>query len=283
MNLIDCHCHTSNSPDGEGDVKQLCKRACELNLSALGITEHCEANRLFSKEHYGSEPRNEFEVYNNIEIFEKSMKDNTDAAIEFSDKLNVLCGIELGQPYADFSGSESLISDKRLDFVIASAHELVDAEDFAFLEYTQKNVNDYLERYFKTVYEMCKWGKFDILGHLTYPLRYIEGISKIKVNTDLYKEIIAESFKLLIAKGKGIEINTSGLRQPYGLTFPTSEYIMLYRSLGGEIISLGSDAHCSSDLGKGIAEGAEIAVEAGFKHICFFRKRKPVFIKISKE
>ena len=164
-----------------------------------------------------------------------------------------------------------------------NAHELVDAEDFAFLEYTQKNVNDYLERYFKTVYEMCKWGKFDILGHLTYPLRYIEGISKIKVNTDLYKEIIAESFKLLIAKGKGIEINTSGLRQPYGLTFPTSEYIMLYRSLGGEIISLGSDAHCSSDLGKGIAEGAEIAVEAGFKHICFFRKRKPVFIKISKE
>lgn len=197
-------------------MKQLCKRACELNLSALGITEHCEANRLFSKEHYGSEPRNEFEVYNNIEIFEKSMKDNTDAAVEFSDELNVLCGIELGQPYADFSGSESLISDKRLDFVIASAHELADAEDFAFLEYTQKNVNDYLERYFKTVYEMCKWGKFDILGHLTYPLRYIEGISKIKVNTDLYKEIIAESFKLLIAKGKGIEINTSGLRQPYG-------------------------------------------------------------------
>ena len=101
MNLIDCHCHTSNSPDGEGDVKQLCKRACELNLSALGITEHCEANRLFSKEHYGSEPRNEFEIFNNIEIFEKSMKDNTDAAVEFSDKLNVLCGIELGQPLQD--------------------------------------------------------------------------------------------------------------------------------------------------------------------------------------
>lgn len=280
MNLIDCHCHTANSPDGEGSVIQLCERACELGLKALGVSEHCEANRLFSQEYYGVEPKNEYEIFDNKDIFEKSVRDNTAAKEEFSDRLNMLCGIELGQPYADFENSEKLVSDERLDFVTASAHELVDKEDFAFLRYSKDNVNAYLKEYFDDIYAMCKWGKFDILAHLTYPLRYIEGIAKIKVDITPYREIIAESFKLLIEKGKGIEINTSGLRQPYGKTFPTLDYIKLYRSLGGEIISLGSDAHCAADLGKGIKEGAELAKEAGFENICYFKKRKPNFVKI---
>ena len=133
MNLIDCHCHTANSPDGEGSVIQLCERACELGLKALGVSEHCEANRLFSQEYYGIEPKNEYEIFDNKDIFEKSVRDNTAAADKFSERLNMLCGIELGQPYADFENSEKLISDERLDFVIASAHELVDKEDFETL------------------------------------------------------------------------------------------------------------------------------------------------------
>ena len=26
-----------------------------------------------------------------------------------------------------------------------------------------------LDDYFKEMLEMCKWGRFDVLGHLTYP------------------------------------------------------------------------------------------------------------------
>lgn len=280
MNLIDCHCHTANSPDGEGSVKQLCMRASELGISVLGISEHCEANRLYTKEHYGNEPKNEYEIYNNIGIFEKSMAENTAAISECPENLTLLCGIELGQPYADFCGAQSLIEDKRLDFVIASAHELKDKEDFAFLSYTHENIKIYLKEYFESIYEMCKWGKFDILAHLTYPLRYINGIAKLDADISEYNEIIAESFKLLAQNGKGIEINTSGLRQPYGLTFPTLEYVKLFKELGGEIISIGSDAHCAADLGKGIKEGTELALAGGFEYISYFKNRKPQFIKI---
>ena len=127
---------------------------------------------------------------------------------------------------------------------------------------------------------MCKWRKFDILAHLTYPLRYINGIAKLNVDISQYNEIISESFRLLIQNGKGIEINTSGLRQPYGLTFPTLEYVKLFKELGGEIISIGSDAHCADDLGKGIIDGIKLAETGGFKYISYFKNRKPEFIKI---
>ena len=67
-----------------------------------------------------------------------------------------------------------------------------------------------LDDYFKEMLEMCKWGRFDVLGHLTYPLRYIQGDCGIQIDLSTYKDIIREIFCTLIQKGKGIEINVSG-------------------------------------------------------------------------
>ena len=93
-------------------------------------------------------------------------------------------------------------------------------------------------------------------------------------------DIIEEIFKVIIQNGKGIEINTSGLRQKYGDVFPSFKYIKLYRELGGEIITIGSDSHTTEDLGKGIPEGISLAEKAGFTYVSYFIKRKPCFIKI---
>ena len=95
-----------------------------------------------------------------------------------------------------------------------------------------------------------------------------------------YEEIIAECFKVLINKGKGIEINTSGLRQTYGRTFPDFNYIKLYKDLGGEILTIGSDSHSTYDLARGIPEGIELARFAGFVSTCYFKKRKPYFVNL---
>jgi len=84
-----------------------------------------------------------------------------------------------------------------------------------------------------------------------------------------------------VAKGKGIEINTSGLRQAYGDTFPNLECLKLYRDLGGEILTIGSDAHSNLDLGKGIAQGLDIARAAGFTNIAYFEKHEPQFLKLA--
>lgn len=84
-------------------------------------------------------------------------------------------------------------------------------------------------------------------------------------------KILSEKFLYTYPKGKGIEINVSGLRQKYGKPLPDLGYVKLYRSLGGEILTIGSDAHCTADIGRDISAGVEMAQAAGFKYLTYFK------------
>ena len=279
--LIDCHTHTQFSVYSEADVNLMIERAIELQLSAYAITDHCECNRWYGEERYKGEDA--YPYFDFGKDYENSVSTVTKLKEKYSGRINLICGTEMGQALQDIEVAEKIISDKRLDFVIASLHQLPKTEDFAFLDYTkftQPEIKVLLERYFTEIHKMCLWGKFDILGHLTYVLRYIEGAYNIKVDMKPYDFIIEEIFKAVISNGCGIEINTSGLRQKYGDCFPSYDYVRLYRELGGEILSLGSDTHFVEDVGKGISEGAEIAKRAGFDYIAYYKNRKPEFIKI---
>lgn len=278
---MDCHTHTKLSPDGTGTVQQLCDRAAELGLPVLAVTEHVEMNRFFSQAHYGIQPRNEWEVFDHAAVLEQSLETLSAAKAQAAQQgVMLLCGMEMGQPNTDFGLSEAAAKDVRLDFVIASLHELLEQPDFFCLNYHKESVLTLLEDYFSQLYDICRWGKFDVLGHLTYPLRYMEGEAGIPVDLTLFEEQIRACFRALIENGRGIELNTSGFRQKYGKPFPTLEYLRLYRELGGEILTFGSDAHCAEDLGKGIAEGERLAKAAGFENACYFVRRNPVFITL---
>ena len=141
-------------------------------------------------------------------------------------------------------------------------------------------IYDLLERYFTELNEMCRTNSFDVLGHLTYCLRYMKQRHGIEPDISRFDDIIADSFRTLAQNGKGIEINTSGLRQGFGETFPNLRYTKLFREMGGEIISVGSDAHTAEDIGKNVRDGIEIAKAAGFTRIAYFKKRQPQFIAI---
>lgn len=280
-NYIDCHTHTRFSVDSDADIIGMIEKAMSLGLSAYAVTDHCECNRWYSEEHYPDETT--YRYFDFGRDFENSVTAVTKLKEKYDGKLNLICGVEMGQGNQVPEIAEKIVSDKRLDFVIGSMHQLPKTEDFAFIEYDKMTVEEMeklLEKHFMEVYNLSKWGKFDILGHLTYPLRYIEDKGNIKVDMSRYEEIIREIFKTIIYNGKGIEINTSGLRQKYGKPFPEYRFVKMYKELGGEILSVGSDAHTVADLGKGVADGAEIAKQAGFKYLCYFKERKPQFLII---
>ncbi len=278
--MIDLHTHTSFSPDSDEPMKNMIERAIELGLEAYAVTDHCEADRFFERENYKRpQTDHEYDIYNYNEVYEKSLSALTKAK-EIYPNFNLLCGIEWGQALYDMKATEIMCADKRLDFVIGSLHELEDMPDFAFIDYSEFDIDALLTKYFEEIARMCKNPVFDTLAHLTYTLRYIEGEQKIKVDMDKYKDIIAQAFKSLAYNGKALEINTSGLRQGYGKTFPTLDFVKLFKEMGGEIITLGSDSHRACDIGKGIATGEEIAKAAGFKYCAYFKERKPVFIKL---
>ncbi len=278
---MDCHTHTSFSPDGTGTAAERVYRACAIGLPVLAITEHVEMNRFFSQGYYAVPPRNKWEVFSHDRVLEQAL-DTLTSEKEKAATLGVtlLAGMEMGQPNADFALSEIVQRDRRLDMVIASLHELLEKPDFFCLDYQVENSVALLESYFEQLYTICQWGKFDVLGHLTYPLRYMQGEAGIHVDLEPYAEVIRSCFRALIDNGCALEINTSGFRQAYAKPFPTLAYIRWYREMGGELLTLGSDAHCDADLGKDIEKGVAMARAAGFSYLCYFQCREPVFVSI---
>ena len=282
MTLIDCHTHTQFSVDSDADINECVKRACGLGLSAYAITDHCECNRFYSKEHYPDETT--YQYFDFGVDFENSVSAVTKLKEQYSGKTELLCGTEMGQATHNYEVAEKIVSDKRLDFVLASMHQLPKTEDFCFIDYTEYTLDGIYklcERYFIEINRLCAWGRFDVLAHLTYFMRYL---SKAKIDVDIsrFDDIIADSFRLLAQNGKGIEINTSGLRQGFGATFPDLKYVRMFRELGGEVLSIGSDSHTVEDIGANVSDAADIAKAAGFRYLAYFKERKPVFIPIEK-
>ncbi|MDR0987810.1 MAG: histidinol-phosphatase HisJ family protein [Ruminococcus sp.] len=287
-NLIDLHSHSHNSVDAKYPTETMINAAIKKGISIYAITDHCEMNRYYSDAHYGVKQSDyEYETFDNAADFEKSMKENTACKLKLREEnanLKFLSGIELGQATFDFGLSESLIADKRLDFVIASIHQLKNRDDFAFIKYNKYNDEQLFslcEEYFEEIKKLCAWGKFDVLGHLTYILRYMEGNAGRTINISLFYQVIRECFKLIIHSGKGIEVNTSGLRQKkFGKTFPDFNILHIYHEMGGEILTIGSDSHTPEDVGAGIPEALEMIKEIGFKWLCYYENREPHFIGV---
>lgn len=264
--LIDCHIHSDNSPDGNDSVSKLCSFAADNGMAVLSITDHCECNAYYQ------------DGYDKTVV--KSVNDIEKAKAEFDGRLKVLTGIELGQPLQDIVAAEKVLSVANFDFVIGSLHNLDGREDFYYMDYQHEDIHLLLDQYYDELLQMAKWNKFDVLGHITYPLRYICGDHGIAVDMRRYDEIIGEIFKVLVSNGKGIEINTSGLRQKIGKTLPDLKYVELFRQMGGEIITLGSDSHKAEDIGSNIRDGAIVAKQAGFENICIFENRKPIMLSV---
>lgn len=281
MKYIDCHTHTEFSMDSEADINEMIERAIELGLAAYAITDHCECSTWYPEDHYQNSEL--FDHFNYAEDFKRSVEAVTALKEKYGRKINLICGTELGQATQDIAAAKTAAADERLDFIIGSLHQVKGEKDFYYIDYknmTKNEIMTLLEKYFNEVYELCRLGLFDVLGHLTYSLRYMKRRCGIEPDISRFDEIIAESFRELAAQDKGIEINTSGIRQGFGDTFPSLKYVKMFRDLGGELVSVGSDAHKVEDLGKNIAEGTEIARAAGFDRLCYFKKHRPYFVKI---
>lgn len=265
---VDSHSHSTQSPDGKNTLEEMAERACELGIGHYTVTDHVEINKFYDEEFLYEEP-----------VRQSSLL-LPPLAEKYRGRVDIHYGVELGQPVHDYELAQRILDSYDYEFIIGSCHMVKGWDDFYFLDYKRVNPNFLLKLYFDELLEMAEWGRFDVLGHLTYPLRYITGDFGIKIDMSQYEGIISEIFKTLIKNGKGMEINTSGLRQRIGVTLPDEHYVGLYRSLGGEILTIGSDAHCVSDLGKGIAEGVALAKKCGFDRIYYYHCRKPIEIKI---
>lgn len=272
INVSDCHCHSNCSFDAKDSVDALCKRAVSLGLFALTITDHCEASG------YANPDTSEFGDFS--QLVPQSIKEMKAAQKKYKGKLHLYRGLELGQPMQDLKSADTALALDDFDFVLASVHNVENEKDFYWIDYTEALAYDILDRYFAELLATAKWNRFDSLAHLTYPLRYITGEHGMQIDINRYAHIIDEIFLTLIKNEKALEVNTSGLRQKIGKTLPDRPLVERFKTLGGKYVTIGSDAHCTDDLGKGLTQGLALVKSCGFNAYTIYKKHSPVLIHI---
>lgn len=270
-NIVDLHVHTDNSFDGNHSVTFLCEKAELMDLRAIAFTDHCDIDQFRTDMSYD---KRIFQAY--FEIV-KVMP-------AFRGKLLVLNGIELGQPTYDVDIANNIINKYDYDQILGSIHNLRGGEDFYFMENLSLNeAEKLLKEYFNEIIELLKWGNFDVLAHLTYPLRYFYSKSNLQIDLDSFKNQIDEILLMTAKQDKALEINTAALRQPLNKLSPEVDIVKRFKELGGKFVSVGSDAHYAEHLAADIDMAYSCAIEAGFDSITFFQKRTPMQMKIETE
>ena len=265
--LWDTHMHTSFSGDSDASPESMIDRALALKLDGICITDHLDLD-------YPDEPDFfllDYDAYaSGIHRLQK----------EYAGKLPILFGIELGlQPHLA-AEHHQLLQNYDFDFVIGSSHVVHGTDPYYPSYYEGRTEREAYLEYFDSILEnIHAFHEFDVYGHIDYVVRY--GPNKNRnYSYRAYSDILDEILKQLIAAGRGIEINTAGFKYGLGHPNPTEDILKRYRELGGEIITLGADAHMPEHVAYDFRRVPELLRSCGFRYYTVFHKRKPEFFPL---
>lgn len=275
--LTDLHTHTRHSYDAANEtVAERIAAAKACGLRVMAVTDHVEVNRYFPADFYHATETEEF-TYSFSKAFAESVHE-TFCARQGLEGLILLCGAELGQIPQEPAISRVLYDDPRIDLIIGSVHELPGRADFYFLDYARENIPRLIGAYFEEVLALAESGCYDILAHLTYGLRYLP--SRSEVDLSPYLPVIDAIFDAVIRSERALELNGSGLKYEQPYTDPDFRLIERYYRRGGRLLTLGTDAHETRHLAKGLDTLEQMAKEAGFTELTYFVRHEPKFIPL---
>lgn len=261
----DYHMHSSFSADSTTPMKDMIEKSIVLGLKEICFTDHVDYDII----------GNPNVKVNYHEYFETL---NTYINL-YKDKISIKKGIEMGLQNHILDKCSYDIENNDFDFVIASVHTIDRLELFTGDYHKNKTQREVYEGYYSRLLELISnFNNYSIVGHLDLIKRYgnYPEILKDSIFTDYLEEIL----KKVISQGKGIEVNTSSFRYNLPDLTPSMGILKLYKALGGEIITIGSDAHNPEQIATKFKEVNEILKNIGFKYISIFNKMKPEFIKI---
>ena len=253
MFLCDYHTHTRFSFDGRPAATHdaMCRRALEIGLSDIAFTDHYDVNGEVEKLY-------DFPFAAMMEVKEK-----------YKGRLNVVCGIELGNPTQYPEAARAVLDAHPYEFVIGSLHNLRGVPDFYHMNFDTMSdglIRQLFDRSLDETLEMVDFEGMTTLGHMTYMHRYVARSGK-KLDLKPYYEKITAIYEKLIHRGIALEINVSSLWKGLGIPMPSMELLKLYKDCGGKLITIGSDAHDVENLGKAIRKGYAILETVGFHEV----------------
>lgn len=263
--MIDYHIHTHISGDCDVPMHDMAAAAQQQGLKEICFTEHIDLD---------------FPCDIDFSVDFDAYRRAISAVQAAYPHITMRQGIEAGLDMRTKECMAQIIAAHDVDFVIGSLHLVFGEDPYEpefWSKYDKRRIYDEYLRASVACAGACDF--FDVMGHIGYISRFCPDDDKLLRYSD-YSDEIDTLLKTLIHNGKGIEVNTNGLHKTPS-TLPETAIINRYFELGGEIITVGSDAHFAKMVGYAIHPTLETLAQTGFKYVCAFDGRKPRFIPIS--
>lgn len=263
--MRDYHFHTTQSPDGKSSLTEYCRQAQILGCTEICVTDHMDIG--YSKP--------QFEGEKDVTIHYRQVL----AAQKAFPGLKIKLGIEVGYKAQSQHETAMLLAGAPFDFIINSVHEINNSDPYFPEFFEGKSRDEAYSSYLETVFEsLDACYDFSVIGHIGYIARYAPFPAPQIQHYD-YPDLFDAILMRIIYLGKGIEVNTSSLRQLH-TPVPTQSILKRYKELGGEYITIGSDAHHAAALCTGYNEALALLKSLGYKYITEYNQLKPVQIPI---
>lgn len=266
----DMHTHSENSHDSKCPAPDMLKAAKAHGLSGFAVTDHCD-----------------IAYHRKLDLPKLVASSVSDAG-----NSGALKGIEIGEAFYHRRISDNILKNFDFDAVIGSVHTVrfkgyeIPYSQINFSEMRLCTTKKFLEQYFDDVICMIENCDFDILAHLTCPLRYINGKYGMGIDCKDYEDKIKKILGLIIDRKIALEINTSCMHEGFGYRelMPEARIIKMYADMGGYLITTGSDAHNAENSALYFNElYGRLKKEFGFRNIYYYKNRFAVQCALTEE
>lgn len=263
----DYHIHTRFSCDSETEMAAACEAAIARGLSEIGFADHADL-----------EPLDECHGYLRPAAYLDEIKR---CRRRYGDCLTIRAGVEIGGGHAHRDQAAELLEAHEFDFVLGSLHWVDDRLHCDERFFAGRTLDEGLRAYFDELACLVAEADYDVLAHLDTVRRAAYRAFGLKVlEYAPYEDVIRCVLRTLVGRGKGLEVNTVTYRRGMGDPSPPLQVLRWYRELGGEILTLGSDAHTPDSVGACFDVALEMARAAGFERLARFEKRRVRWLEI---
>ncbi len=267
---LDAHLHTDLSPDSVVPLDAYAAIAIELGMSELAITDHVDFD--------ARDPAYRYSTYEEREASVRA------AAERWAGHgLSIRLGVEMTYGRRWETEIREHLARHRYEWVIGSVHDAADSPyrtpERVAAWVQGRGITEIVAPYFDEVVAAARSGLFDVIGHLDVVKRYVQP-HVLPADFAAAPELYEPALRALVESGTGLEINSSGLRQSPGETYPSPAVVEQFRALGGEQVTIGSDTHAERSFAIGLEEAYRVAAGAGFEHLTFRRAGDRVAVEL---
>lgn len=262
---VDYHLHSSFSKDCDVPLAERCERAIALGLREIAVTDHADFIPADPTSGYLQPDAALAEIASWREAY--------------AGRLTLRAGVEVGEPHRFPAETAALLAGRAYDVVLGSVHWVGDEWVLGSSYFEARPEREAYEAYFAELLAMVRGADIDVVAHLDVVKRAGYVVYGGFASGD-WQEPIRAVLRAAIERGIALEINTGTARRAVNEPSPDLEVLRWYRELGGELLTVGSDAHRAEHLAYDFARAAELVRTAGFRALTGYAARRPFAIDL---